>query len=100
MMKFWLVVVMAVMAVTGCQSQIYFTEKHGCTETYCESVAEAMDLYDTDFTWPTEQGALRFKTGAAVTTEDQWAKVVGEAAGPMVEAAICAQNPLLCAQVP
>ena len=88
--------------VASCMSSISMSEKRGCTIDYCESVAEATykgrpkDLYDTSFTWPTAHGPMRFKTGAAVTTEDPWAEIVGDMAGPAVKAAICAQNPLLC----
>jgi len=106
----WIGVVLVLLAaalliflVQGCQSKIHFVQKSGCTGVdFCESVAEATykgrpkDLYDTDFSWPTPDGPMRFRTGKAVTTEDPWAEVIGEVAGPLVKQAFCKQNPLLC----
>jgi hypothetical protein len=36
------------------------------------------------------------RAGAAAVAADPWAEIVGEIAGPAIQAAICAQNPLLC----
>jgi hypothetical protein len=85
-------------ALSGCMSQISLTEKKGCTSVdFCASITEitykgrAKDLYNTDFKW----GVMRFRTGAAVTAEDPYTDLMEEIAGPVVQAAVCAQNPLL-----
>ena len=93
-----LVMILGAILLGGCMSEIRLTEKKGCTSAdFCASITEirykgkAKDLYNTDFKW----GVMRFRTGAAVTTADPYSDLLEEIAGPVVKAAVCAQNPLL-----
>ena len=95
-----LLMAVTLVAVMGCMSQISLTEKKGCTSAeFCASVTEvtyrgrAKDLMDVAMVW---RNTFSLKLGKATTAADPYNDLLIEVGGPIVEAAICAQNPLSC----